>query len=118
MGLSNTDALLIALLVLVTLFIVFGCKLSCGVKREGWIDQIQDHVSNPFFGDIFSSCEKSMSVPRLAATGPCQESRHLASPIGSFDKSVPLSVRAQHLAYQTQAFQDQRAADELAGGNF
>lgn len=110
--LSNVQWLLVIILLLATFFVVFGCDLKCkGVdynKKEGWTDQVRDHVSNPYFGDIFSDCESSLSVPREVSVCHGQ--------FGATDRSLPLSARAQQLAYYEQGQQDLAAMQALQGG--
>lgn len=102
---SKTQLVLIVVLIVALLFVLFKCKLKCGVNTEGWSDQVRDQVSNPYFADIFSNCGRSLGAPRKV---PCSLSD------GSWDRSEPLTERANKITYFKQGEEDARAAQMLA----
>lgn len=110
-SMSNTQLLLIVILVLAILFVLGKCKLHCkGRKYEGWADQVRDHVSNPYQADILSNCNRNLATPR---TIPCG---YAASMLGPWDRSEPLTARAQKLAYFEQGQQEAQDVAMLEQG--
>lgn len=81
MELTNSQILLLIVLVVALLFILGGCGLQCNSKNEGFYDQLRDQVSDPYIADDCGGC-----------TG-CQR-YNICSPSG-FSKSMPLTARGK-----------------------
>ena len=81
MELSNSQILLLVILVVALIFILGGCGLRCNGKNEGFYDQLRDNVSDPYFADACGGC-----------TG-CQ--RYNLCTRSGYAKSMPLDARGK-----------------------
>lgn len=77
MELSNSQILLLGVLVIILFFVIGGC----GKKNEGFYDQLRDQVSDPYIADDCGGC-----------TG-CQ--RYNLCTSSGYAKSMPLNARGK-----------------------